>query len=109
MGFKALRSGISKIRGKSESGSNVFDSLSTNGGGATDTNGSTTTTATQIPSSISLNVNGTIKLTDAQGRSLDIAGLLLKDSVFIRELTQLINKQMTIDEKATNVVKKPGQ
>lgn len=62
-----------------------------------------------IPSSLTINVNGAIKLTDGAGKTIDIAGQLLKDSVFVRDLARLISKQLRIDEKATNVVQKSGQ
>ena len=55
---------------------------------------------------ISLNISGTIKLEGSGGKTLDITDDMLKNRDFIRKLTKLIEKQITVNEKGGNVVKK---
>lgn len=55
---------------------------------------------------INLNISGTIKLEGSGGKTVDITDEMLKNPVFIRSLTKLIEKQMTINDKGGNVVKK---
>lgn len=92
------------IIGKSLKGENAFGKGVR---GVADT--ATEKAAPSVPTSITVNVNGAIKLTDSQGKSFDIAGQLLKDTSFIRELANLISKQMNISERGTNIVDKTSQ
>lgn len=55
---------------------------------------------------INLNISGTIKLEGSGGKTLDISDDMLKNRDFIRKLTKLIEKQITVNEKGGNVVKK---
>ena len=55
---------------------------------------------------INLNISGTIKLEGSGGKTLDITDDMLKNRDFIRKLTKLIEKQITVNEKGGNVVKK---
>lgn len=55
---------------------------------------------------ITLNINGTIKLEGGNGQNVDITKELTRNPVFIRELTKLIEKQITINTKGGNVVNK---
>ena len=55
---------------------------------------------------ISLNISGTIKLEGSGGKSVDITDEMLNDAMFIRKITKLIEKQMTINSKGGNVVTK---
>jgi len=69
--------------------------------GAGNATANTTTPTSSVPSSMNINVNGTIKLTDAQGKSFDIAGQLLKDNVFIKELSLRIKEAIGWNETMT--------
>lgn len=51
-----------------------------------------------------ININGTIKLDAGNGVSVDILNTLIKDNVFVRKLTKLIEKQMVVNDKGGNVV-----
>ena len=55
---------------------------------------------------INLNINGTIKLEGNGGKTVDITDAMLNDKVFIRKITKLIEKQITINDKGANVVSK---
>lgn len=57
-------------------------------------------------SDININFSGTIKLETPGGKNVDITDEMLKNPDFIRKITKLIEKQMTINEKGGNVVKK---
>ena len=56
-------------------------------------------------SDINLNFKGKISL-DFKGKDIDITDELLKSPVFIRKITKLIEKQLVVNEKGGNVVKK---
>ena len=49
---------------------------------------------------INININGTIKLDGGNGKTIDM-NALLKDPVFIRNITSLIEQQMIYDTKGT--------
>lgn len=53
-----------------------------------------------------LNMNGTIKLDAGNGVTTDILGDLVKNPVFVRQITKLIEKQMITNDKGGNVVSK---
>lgn len=110
--FKRWRRAL--IRGHEERGSNALVPQPRNKfadplGMSYDNDGPFSKKPSNIPTSMTITVNGTIKLTDAQGKSLDITGALLKDSVFVKDLARLISKELKIDDRGTNVVEKAGQ
>lgn len=55
---------------------------------------------------IEVNINGTLKLDAGNGINKDILGDLVKNPVFIRQITKLIEQQMTINNKGGNVINK---
>lgn len=56
--------------------------------------------------SANVNINGSIKLDAGNGVSVDILSDLVKNPVFVRQITKLIEKQMTTNTKGGNVVNK---
>lgn len=55
---------------------------------------------------INLNISGTIRLETNNGQSVDITKEILKNQSFINSLTNMIEKQMVINEKGGNVITK---